>query len=54
MSCIEHFCTSCEYVEFNNSAEPEVCPKCGERLIKNFDESCDDYDDVEETDDEKD
>ena len=39
MSCMEHRCTACGWVEFNNARGPLLCPACGNDVIQStFDE----------------
>ena len=42
MSCMEHTCTRCGHMDFNNSTRtPSVCPRCGEDMMHVWDEQYD-------------
>ncbi len=38
MSCMEHICCRCEWVDLDNTCGPNVCPKCGSRVVSYSDE----------------
>ena len=42
MSCMEHTCTKCGWMEFNNNPRsPSICPKCGDSMFHQWDEQMD-------------
>lgn len=48
MACMEHYCTVCNKVTFNNSVATINC--CGKSMIKTFDESDNEHQDIEDFD----
>lgn len=36
MATMEHVCNACGWTDFDNTAGPAVCPKCGRRDISHF------------------
>lgn len=51
MSCMEHECTRCGYIVFNNSRSGGKCPECGNlNWHSSIDEvpDCDDEPEVDE------
>ncbi len=42
MSCMEHTCVQCGWMEFNNQVSwPMICPKCGGSMRHDWDEQQD-------------
>lgn len=46
MSCMEHSCLKCGWMEFNNSHGPSSCPKCGGDMAHEWDEANDNREDL--------
>ncbi len=44
MSCMEHTCLACGWMEFNNSRGPSLCPKCCGDMRHEWDERNDNRD----------
>jgi predicted nucleic acid-binding Zn-ribbon protein len=40
MACMEHRCTNlqCDWIYMDNTNGPDTCPKCGAKVIHDFDE----------------
>lgn len=58
MACMEHWCRTCNHMEFNNS-QMYICPKCGAEDISStwddqefYEDDRDDDSDSEDSDDE--
>lgn len=42
MACMEHWCSRCDWITFNNKpSSPEYCPECGSSLEHIWDEGYD-------------
>jgi uncharacterized Zn finger protein (UPF0148 family) len=46
MSCMEHWCVLCKWVDFDNTSGPMWCPVCGGDVRHDFDEADDHWEDL--------